>query len=108
MEDYQDPLFVKPRTGFLIMCMGCSLLWISKLQTQVFLSTMESEYIALSHSMHELIAFREILKEVYEHVLSDKSKIEPKYSTIHKYGQIPQSKVHEDNEVCIFYFILTQ
>ena len=48
--------------------------------------------------MRELIDVREILKEVYEHILSDASKIEPKYSTTHKYGQVPQSKVHEDNE----------
>ena len=51
--------------------------------------------------MRELTAVRDIPKEVYEHVLSDISKIEPKYSTIHKYGQIPQSKVHKDNEACL-------
>ena len=51
--------------------------------------------------MRELITAREILKEIYEHVLMDLSKVEPQYSTIHKYGQIPQSKVHEYNEACL-------
>jgi len=47
-EDDQDPICVKSRTGFLIMFMGCPLTWAFKLQTQIALSTMESEYIALS------------------------------------------------------------
>ena len=62
------PLCVESRTEFLIMFMGCPLLWISKLQTQVALSNMASNCIALSHYMCELIAVREILKEVSEHV----------------------------------------
>ena len=82
------------------MFMDCPLLWISKLQTQIALSTMESEYIALSHSMRELIAIREILKELHHHTLN-KFKFKPEYRIIHKYGSIPQSKVYEDNEACL-------
>lgn len=81
--------------------MGCPLLWISKLQPQVALSPMKSEYIALSHSMRELIAIREVLKKIYKYVLIDHSKVEPEYSNIHKYSQLPQSKVHKDNESCL-------
>ena len=99
-EDDQDPICVKSRTGFVILFMGCPLLWISKLQTQIALSNMESEYIALSHSMRDLIGVREVLKEVYEHVLHDKS-CTPTYSTKHKYGSLPQSKVFEDNDACL-------
>ena len=51
------------------MFMGIPLLWVSKIQIQVALSTMESEYIALSHSMRYLIVVREILKEIYKYVL---------------------------------------
>ena len=82
------------------MFMGCPLLWVSKLQTQIALSTMESEYIALSHSMRELIGVRQVLKEIYEHVLSDDISM-PTYTTKHKYGSLPQSKVFEDNEACL-------
>ena len=39
-------------------------MWAFKMQTQVALSTMEAEYIALSQSMRDLIPIREILKEL--------------------------------------------
>ena len=64
----------------------------SKLQTQVALSTMESEYTALCHSMRELIAVRGILKKNYDNVLSNTSNIDPKYGTIHKYGKFLNPK----------------
>ena len=62
---------------------------------------MESEYIVLYYSIRDLIIGREVLKEIYKHILVYPSKVEPEYNTIHKYGQIPQSKVHEDNEACL-------
>ena len=99
-ENDQDPISVKSRTGFIITFMNCPLLWISKIQTQIALSTMEAEYIALSHSMRELIAIREILKEIQQHTMAE-STLKPEYRTIHKYGSIPQSKVYEDNDACL-------
>ena len=50
-EDDQDPVCVKSRTGFVLLFMGWPLLWILKLQKQIALSNMESEYIALAQSM---------------------------------------------------------
>jgi hypothetical protein len=44
-------------------------MWVSKMQTQTTLSTMEAEYIALSQSMRDLIPIREILKEIMLEVL---------------------------------------
>ena len=38
----QDPTSTKSRTGYVIMYQGCPILWVSKLQTQCALSTMES------------------------------------------------------------------
>ena len=80
--------------------MECLFSWSSKLQTQIALSTMEREYIALSQAMRELIACREILKD---HVLhSPTNGKEIKYHTIAKmFGEIPMSIVHEDNEACL-------
>ena len=40
------------------------LIWVSKLKTEVTLSTTDAEYIALSHSMRELIPCRALLKEI--------------------------------------------
>ena len=43
---------------------GCPILWQSKLQTQVALSTTEAEYIALSQSMRETIPIMQIFEEL--------------------------------------------
>jgi hypothetical protein len=103
VEDDQDPVSVKSRSGHVIFFMGCPFSWSSKLQTQIALSTMESEYIALSQAMRELIACREILKEIYTHVLHDSEKGKSiDYYTISKtFGELPASIVHEDNEACL-------
>ena len=42
----------------------CPITWQSKLQTEIALSTTESEYIALSTAMREVIPFLNLLKEV--------------------------------------------
>ena len=55
IEDNRDPICVKSRTGCISMFINSPILWVSKFQTQVALSTMESDYITLSHSMRELI-----------------------------------------------------
>ena len=60
----QDPNSIKSRSGYVILYQGCPILWVSKMQTQFALSTMESEYLALSQSMRDLIPLREIMKEV--------------------------------------------
>jgi hypothetical protein len=39
---------VKSRTGYVILFANCPVLWVSKLQTKVALSTTEAKYIALS------------------------------------------------------------
>jgi hypothetical protein len=63
-EDDQDPVSVKSRTGYILIFAGCPLLWVSKLQTEVALSTLEAEYIALSQSMRDLIPARRLIEEI--------------------------------------------
>jgi hypothetical protein len=48
VKDGQQPIAAKSRPGYVIMYYGVPLLWVSKMQTQIALSTMEVEYIALS------------------------------------------------------------
>jgi hypothetical protein len=50
--------------GLIIMYAGCPVVWVSKRQTEVALSTTEAECIALSHAMHELIPLLGILEEL--------------------------------------------
>ena len=58
------PSSAKSRTGYIIMLGGCPILWKSQLQTEISLSTLESEYSALSASMRTLLPLRSLLTEV--------------------------------------------
>jgi hypothetical protein len=55
---------VKSRTGYVILFANCPVLWVSKLQTEVALSTTEAEYIALSQAMRNIIPMRALLSEL--------------------------------------------
>ena len=50
-EDPQDPICARKRPGFVVTFANCPLLWVSKLQTEIALSTLHSEYVTLSHSV---------------------------------------------------------
>ena len=39
-EDDQDPVCVKSRTGYVLTLGDCPFLWVSKLQTEIALSTL--------------------------------------------------------------------
>ena len=79
------PVSVMSRTGYVIRYMGCSILWVSKIQTEIALSTTEAEYIALLQSMRDVIPMTNLIEE-----LNKVLKIE---------GQKPvvRCKVFEDN-----------
>ena len=109
-EDKTLPISVKSRTGYVIFFRDAPLMWVSKLQTQIALSTMEAEYIALSQAMRDLIPIREIIKEVLIEVFKTNPTI--LYSTYSKAFEdvteqntnlhvIPQSTVYEDNAACL-------
>ena len=76
---------VLSRTGYSITYSGCPLLCISKMQTEIALSTTEAEYIALSQSMRDLIPLRSILMD-----LSKVMNVNPELPVTH-------STVFEDN-----------
>ena len=84
-----DPSSVFSRTGFLIKYAGCAITWMSKLQTEISLSSTESEYIALSHSMREAIPMMSLLKE-----LSTVMNIHIEKPKLH-------CTIFEDNNSCI-------
>jgi hypothetical protein len=49
-DDKQDPQSIRSRTGYIICLANGHILWKSKLQTEIALSTMEVEYVALCTS----------------------------------------------------------
>ena len=48
-ENCMDPISVKSRTGILLNFGKVPIFWSSKLQSKIALSTLEAEYIDLSH-----------------------------------------------------------
>jgi hypothetical protein len=87
--DNDDPASVRSRTGFLITFGTVPILWKSKIQTEIALSSMEAEYIALSTAMRSLIHLRSLLFEIAD---SFNLQIGSRISTI--------STVFEDNNAC--------
>jgi hypothetical protein len=104
VEDGLKLICAKSRTGYVINFCDVPIIWVSKMQTQIALSTMESEYIALYQSMRYLIPIREIPKEIMLEALDKKIKPECiSYSkalidgTPSKDEINPRSEVFEDN-----------
>ena len=63
-EDRTDPTSVKSRSGYVICIADCPVIWSSKLQESIALSTMMAEYYALSTTMREVIPLNELIKAV--------------------------------------------
>ena len=87
VEDHQDPICVKSRTGYVITFASCPLLFVSKLQTEVALSTLHAEYVALSQSLRDLLPLKSLITEVFSRLKIDISKM-----TV-----TSKSTVYEDN-----------
>jgi hypothetical protein len=68
-ESENDATTAKSRTGYVLLYAGCPLIWASKLQTEVALSSTEAEYIALSQAMREVIPLMNLMKEAQEQEL---------------------------------------
>ena len=77
------------RTGYSIMYAGCPINFVSKLQTEIALSTTEVEYIALSQALLEVIPLMSLTEEIN--------------TTFPVFLGAPEliCTVHEDNQSCI-------
>ena len=63
-EDDQDPVCVKYRTGYVLTLGGYPIIWNSKIQTEIALSTTKVEYIYLSQAIQDIIPMRRLLLEI--------------------------------------------
>ena len=68
-----DPDMAQSRMGFIIEYAGCPVIWASKMQTLIALSSSEAEYIALSTSLRETIPLMELLHEIRDQGFNIKS-----------------------------------
>ena len=98
--DANNPDNVLSRTGYIITYAGCPLIWASRMQTEISLSTAESEYIALSTSMRDVISIMQLMDEINKIFPLNEAK--PKiHCKLDKEEPKTQCKVYEDNESCI-------
>ena len=59
-----DRSATRSRYGYIIMYAGMPLCWVSKLQTEIALSSTESEYIGISEATRQVIPIMELLQEL--------------------------------------------
>jgi hypothetical protein len=55
---------VRSRHGYIILYGGVPITWKSQLQTEIALSSTESEYTGLSYALQEAILIMQLLKEM--------------------------------------------
>ena len=63
-KDPHDPICAKSRTGFVTTFVNCPIHWVSKLQTEITLSTLHAKYVALSQPLHNLLPLKLLVHEV--------------------------------------------
>jgi Reverse transcriptase (RNA-dependent DNA polymerase)/GAG-pre-integrase domain len=54
----------RSRSGYVVKYGGCPIIWASRLQTEIALSSTESEYVALSQGLREVLPLMELTKEL--------------------------------------------
>jgi hypothetical protein len=60
----QDPAMAHSCTGYIMFAYGVPICWGSRLQTEIALSTVESEYIALARATREVLGLQNLLEEI--------------------------------------------
>ena len=63
-HDTRDRDTARSRHGYIVMLHGCPISWKSQLQTEITLSSTESEYTGLSHALREAIPIMQTLTEL--------------------------------------------
>ena len=76
---------VLSRSGFITKYTSYPIAWLSKLQLEIALSTIEAEYISLSQSLRDLIPLHNIFDELSKVDFIEKdNRISKTYSTVYK------------------------
>ena len=85
-----DPPSPHLHTSFALMYASCPIIWGSKLQMLISLSTTEAEYITLSLALHEVTVVINLLEEIHYHGIA-----------IHPPMPQVMYQVFKDNQSCI-------
>ena len=63
-DEEWDPDTARSRTGYVILYASCPVIWASKLQTEIELSTMAAEYLATSTATCKVLPLMELIQEM--------------------------------------------
>ena len=74
-ENPQDHICDRIRTGSVATFYTCTLLWVSKLHTEIDLSRLHYEYVTLSHSVRALLSLRILIKEDIDNLGIDSEEL---------------------------------
>ncbi len=74
-----NPDIAKSRTGCVFTFANCPIIWPSKLQMEIALSSTEAEYIALSTATREVVPMLNLMREVKENEV----QIEVQHANFH-------------------------
>ena len=74
-KDPQNPICARSRTGFVVTFANCTLLWVSKLQTEIDISILNSGYVTLSHSVRALLPLKIPIKELIDNMGIDSENL---------------------------------
>src|SRR6056300_397126 len=72
-NEHEDPDMARSRHGYFITYAGCPLVWKSQLQTEIALSSTESEYTGLSYALRDAIPIMRLFEEMIEYGIPIKS-----------------------------------
>jgi hypothetical protein len=61
---HRNPSTAKSQSGWIILYANCPIIWASKLQTQVALSTIKAEYISISQSLRDVLPIMFLIQEM--------------------------------------------
>ena len=86
-ENTQEPICARGRTGFVVIFFNCLLFWVSKIQTEIAISTLHSEYVVLSCSVRPLLTLKILIKEVIDNLEIDSENL----------MFVSSSTIYEDN-----------
>ena len=86
-ENPQDPICSSSSTVFVVTFPNCTLLWVSKIQTKISLSTLHYTYVKLYQYLRGLPPLKSIPGEVIDNLGIDSKKLE----------FVSRSTVYEDN-----------
>ena len=62
-EDPHYPMCARSRSVYVVNFSNCPILWLSKLQIEISLSSLHAEYVALSQSLRDLLPCKALSKE---------------------------------------------